>query len=98
MLKLPLSDDTVKFEKGGVLIGKQINQATIVFYTNRERILVETPIDYYLIESPDLPELIYNSWNYAAAVCPEKVFSQPDRQISEEISTRVRNLFNVAPR
>jgi hypothetical protein len=94
-MKLPMSDDSVEFERGGVLIGKQISSATIMFYTNRQRILVETPVPYYLITGKELDELVYRSWSNSAATCPEKMFSQPDRETAKLIATKIKGLFNL---
>lgn len=93
MITAPKGDKVIKFEKGGAAITRLPASVYIVFYTSLNRMITETGVQPYAINSRDIHDMITRCWTQAAEFCPAKVFSRPDKDSVESIVTSMKELL-----
>jgi hypothetical protein len=98
-MKLPTADSYIPFETGGVGLTKAPTQVYLTFYTKQNRIVIEAPVPYYVLEGindNDSVDMIFNAWDTACTFCKETMLSRPDPEKSKEITTAVRELLGLS--
>lgn len=97
MVRLPRSDDQVKFDNGGVLLNKASTQIWLQFHSQLNRVITEIPVPYYVFEKANKKEtesMIETAWNAACEFASSKSLSRPDRKTVSNIAKAAQELLD----